>query len=98
MQILQKQFNLRKKKILRYNIMSAQDSVTSMSPGEFGEGSEGVMTGGRRRRRRSGVRRSRKTRGGTKKPMMGGKRRSGRRRKTRGGTKTGIHLVDKMFK
>ena len=66
--------------------MSAQESETSMSPGEFGEGSEGVMTGGRRRR--SGVRKSRKTRktrGGTKKPVMGGKRRSGKRRKTRGG-------------
>jgi hypothetical protein len=67
--------------------MSAQDSVTSMSPGEFGEGSEGVMTGGRRRRR-SGVRRSRKTRGGNKHMKQhGGKRRTGRRRKTRGGNK-----------
>jgi len=67
--------------------MSAQDSVTSMSPGEFGE-DKGVMTGGRRRR--SGVRKSRKTRGG-KKPMNGGKQnktRGGkRRRKTRGGNK-----------
>jgi hypothetical protein len=63
--------------------MSAQDSVTSMSPGVIGEG---LMTGGRRRRR-SGVRKSRKTRktrGGMKyKSMNGGKRRTGRRRKTR---------------
>ena len=69
--------------------MSAQESETSMSPGEFGEGSEGVMIGGRRRRRISGVRRSRKTRGGNKnkQTMNGGKRRTGRRRKTRGGNK-----------
>jgi hypothetical protein len=62
--------------------MSAQDSVTSMSPGEFGEGSESVMTGGRRRRRSvvRKSRKSRKTRGGTKKPLHGGKRRSGKRR------------------
>ena len=65
--------------------MSAQDSVTSMSPGVI-EGSEGLMTGGRTRRRRSGVRKSRKTRGG-KKPLHGGKRRTGRRRKTKGGNK-----------
>jgi len=59
--------------------MSAQDSVTSMSPDAF---AEGVMTGGRRRR--SGVRKSRKTRGGTKR-VIGGKRRTGRRRRTMGG-------------
>ncbi len=63
--------------------MSAQDSVTSMSPGEL-EGSEGIMTGGRRRRGTRRTRKSRKTRGGTKPKTLGGKRRrTGRRRSGR---------------
>ena len=77
--------------------MSAQESVTSMSPGVFGEG-ETMMTGGRRRR--SGVRRSRKTRGGNKHMKQhGGKRRTGKRRKTRGGfsfTKTAQGIGNKI--